>query len=84
MTPDDLRRIGQCLYGPEWQSPMARDLDVALRTVQRWASGAVAIRDEQGERIRGELLALIPSRMAEARGRMTALRAVERELRRAA
>jgi hypothetical protein len=38
-----LRRIGQALYGDDWVSPLARDLKISPRTMQRWASGA---RDE--------------------------------------
>jgi len=30
---------GEALFGPQWQSEMARALDVNIRTVQRWASG---------------------------------------------
>lgn len=30
---------GEALFGPQWQSPLARALGVNLRTVQRWASG---------------------------------------------
>jgi hypothetical protein len=43
MTPDLLREAGQALYGPLWQSEMARELEVALRTMQRWAKGDNAI-----------------------------------------
>lgn len=31
--------IGEALYGPSWQTPLAEALGVALRTVQRWAAG---------------------------------------------
>jgi hypothetical protein len=34
-----LERVGLALYGPEWRSPMARELGVALRTVQRMSTG---------------------------------------------
>jgi hypothetical protein len=30
---------GEALYGPRWQSELARDLDVSIRTMQRWAAG---------------------------------------------
>jgi len=39
MNRPTIREIGEALYGPLWQSPMARDLGVAVRTVQRWAAG---------------------------------------------
>ena len=40
MTDLDLfTAIGAALYGPQWQSEMARALDVNIRTVQRWANG---------------------------------------------
>lgn len=31
--------LGEMLYGPQWQSPLARALGINLRTVQRWATG---------------------------------------------
>lgn len=39
MTPDLLRECGEALYGQQWQSALARDLQVADRTVRRWAAG---------------------------------------------
>ena len=43
MTPELLTEIGEALYGNQWQTDLARDLDVAVRTVQRWLSGERAI-----------------------------------------
>lgn len=34
-----LAEIGQALFGPSWQTPLADALGVAVRTVQRWAAG---------------------------------------------
>jgi hypothetical protein len=51
-----LRRIGEALYGEHWQSPLARDLAVAVRTMQRWAAGSRAIPSSlwpQAERLLG-------------------------------
>lgn len=31
--------IGEALFGPSWQTPLADVLGVAVRTVQRWAAG---------------------------------------------
>jgi hypothetical protein len=33
-----LIRGGEALYGPNWQSPLARGLGINLRTVQRWVA----------------------------------------------
>lgn len=40
MTPATLRTIGELLYVEHgWQTAMARDLGVAVRTVQSWLAG---------------------------------------------
>lgn len=36
---DLLRRTGEALYGPHWQSDLARALGVNLRSLQRWGAG---------------------------------------------
>lgn len=36
---ENLRMIGQALYGQQWKSDLARDLGVADRTVRRWLAG---------------------------------------------
>lgn len=38
-----LVETGEALYGPQWQSALARDLGVADRTVRRWVAGTTAI-----------------------------------------
>lgn len=38
-----LVEAGEALYGPRWQSELARDLDVSIRTMQRWAAGATDV-----------------------------------------
>lgn len=43
MTPAELALVGAALYGPRWQTEMARALEVADRTVRRWAAGASPI-----------------------------------------
>lgn len=40
MSSKLLKDTGEALYGPSWQSDIARDLGVSDRTVRRWASGA--------------------------------------------
>lgn len=34
------RDAGRALYGPRWQSDLARDLQVSDRTVRRWDAGS--------------------------------------------
>lgn len=43
MTPSDLAQVGEALYGQRWQSELARELGVAVRTVQRWMDSTRAI-----------------------------------------
>jgi hypothetical protein len=40
-----LKRCGEALYGPRWQSEIARDLDVSDRTVRRWVAGSDDVPD---------------------------------------
>jgi len=39
MSTKLLADAGAALYGPQWQSALARDLDVSDRTMRRWAAG---------------------------------------------
>ncbi len=39
MTPDLLRQVGEALYGPRWQSDLARELSVDGSLMRRWISG---------------------------------------------
>lgn len=39
MAPALLREAGKALYGPRWQSDLARDLWVVDRTIRRWDAG---------------------------------------------
>ena len=36
---DTFAELASALYGERWQAPLARDLNLNLRTVQRWAAG---------------------------------------------
>lgn len=56
-----LETIGQAMYGPLWQSAVARDLGVADRTVRRWVAGTSSIPPG----ILGELKAVCLRRSAE-------------------
>ncbi len=39
MTTALLREAGEALFGPRWQSEMARALDISNRTMRRWDEG---------------------------------------------
>jgi hypothetical protein len=58
MTPTLLREAGVALYGPRWQTDMARDLDVADRTIRRWANG----QNPMPNGLRAEIHALLTTR----------------------
>lgn len=52
MTPAELRIMGERLYGPRWQTKLARALPVSPRTVRYWLAGKRTIRPVIAERIR--------------------------------
>lgn len=39
-SPALLAEIGEALYGIQWRSALARDLEVAMQTVWRWDHGS--------------------------------------------
>lgn len=39
MQSDLFVKCGEALYGPRWQSEIARALDVDDRTIRRWVAG---------------------------------------------
>ena len=41
---DLLKRTGEALYGPQWQSQIARDLDISDRHVRRMATGEYPLK----------------------------------------
>lgn len=55
MTRDELRAAGETLYGQHWQTPLARQLGVAERTVRRWISGKLSVGPEMAAAINLEL-----------------------------
>lgn len=58
MTPTELREAGEALYGPRFTTDLARNLNVAVRTVQRWLSGDRAIPARRSQ----EIVALVAER----------------------
>ncbi len=57
MTPSILRAAGEALYGPLWQSALARDIDVTDRTMRRWVGGDNPIPENVGRELRALLKA---------------------------
>ena len=43
MTASLFREAGEALFGPRWQSEMARALDISDRTVRRWDEGSYPV-----------------------------------------
>lgn len=56
-----LRRCGEALYGPLWQSELSRQLGVSVRTMQRWADGT----SDVPRGVYTDLLRLLTERAAE-------------------
>lgn len=46
-----LKAVGQALYGPQYNSEMARQLRVHLRTFMRWQRGERAIPDYLSDKL---------------------------------
>ena len=59
MTPAEMiAMVGEALYGPRWQTPLAADLAVSDRTMRRWAAGT----DVPRAAIVSELMSLVLTR----------------------
>jgi len=52
MTPDELRAIGERLYGEDWQEPLAKVLPCSERAIRHWLKGTRKIRPMVEARIR--------------------------------
>lgn len=67
---DLLTQVGEALYGPRWQSEMARELGVADRTVRRWVAGEM----EPPAGVWDDLLGLVGERQGALRLLVSPLR----------
>lgn len=65
-----IRRAGEALFGPRWQSDMARELSVSDRTIRDWVSGA----SEPPRGVYVDLLRLVVERGADLDDIETTLR----------
>lgn len=70
MTPNTLEQAGAVLFGPRWQTDLARALGVADRTMRRWANGVNPIPAG----LAAEILVLLDARTQEIENVRTALR----------
>lgn len=61
IDPALLRRVGEALYGQQWQAPLARDLPVSERHMRRLLAGTTPISPG----IAGDLARLCRDRLAE-------------------
>lgn len=71
VTPDEIEAAGSALFGPQWQRPLAGDLPIAVRTLQRWGKAEYAPPDW----VRAALLDVLDAEIAAARARLGARRA---------
>jgi hypothetical protein len=53
MNRDELRKIGETLWGSRWQTPMAESLGKRPRTIRRWVSGAFPVPMLEAGLLRG-------------------------------
>lgn len=60
MSPKIFHEAGEALYGPRWQSDLARDLEMSDRHIRRLASGAA----ELSPGMREDLLRICEQRAA--------------------
>ena len=63
MTPDQLTHIGQILSGTQWQSDLARALDIDSRRVRQWLNNERPIPDW----LNGELKTLLDDNIEQAK-----------------
>lgn len=71
MTTSLLIECGEVLYGPRWQSQLARDLGVSDRTIRRWVAGT----SEVPQGLAANLLRLTSERAGELDALANRLRA---------
>jgi ribosomal protein S4 len=70
-----LRQAGEALHGQQWQTPLARDLNVADRTLRRWLNGETVPPG-----ISQELLQLVEKRLQHSQQELDRLLEAQRAL----
>lgn len=71
--PNLIADIGLALWGPQWQSQMARETGHDIRTVQRWAAGA-----KPRDKVYADLLGLMAARVSVLGGLISRAQSVRR------
>lgn len=64
MRASDLSELGEALFGPRWQSQLAREFGVTDRTVRRWIASGGDIPPDSVPVVRDVLRLLVRSRLA--------------------
>jgi hypothetical protein len=52
MTPDELRSIGEKLYGKRWQTKMAKALPISTRMIRYWLKSTYRINERTARQIK--------------------------------
>lgn len=63
MTPELLRMAGEAIFGPQWQAPMARALNMTTRHMSRMLNPA--LKDRPTERLRPILIGMLRAKSVE-------------------
>lgn len=58
MSSELLKEAGEALYGPRFQTDLARDLNVSDRTMRRWVAGETT----PSKQVMGDVLILLNNR----------------------
>lgn len=64
MTPELLRLAGEALFGPQWQAPVARALNISPRHISRVMSPDY--KDRPTERYRTALIGMLQAKVTDA------------------
>ncbi|MEP3245087.1 MAG: transcriptional regulator [Sneathiella sp.] len=70
---DILEKAGQALYGPEWQSKLARALDINVRSVRRWVTGDQNISDG----VWNDIARLLTKNLEDVKGALIEVKKIE-------
>jgi hypothetical protein len=73
LSPTDLGVLGRYLYGPRWQTALARELGVSRQLVVYWASGARQVSEERSHKIASIARARHDKRVAQERSGYVAM-----------